>query len=158
MNNTVDWAVIKTEYISTKTSYRKLAKKYSVPFSTLSQIAIREKWADLRQQAYDKTNTKIVNTVSRKNAKYDTKIEALADKLLDKISVLIDTKILEGKDAKSISSALKDIKELKDIKSEADIREQMARIAKLEMECSDQSQVNNNVVVEFVNDVGDYNK
>lgn len=137
MNNSVDWNVIKAEYIAGRTSYRKLAEKYGVSFSTLSQIAMREKWTDLRQQTSDKTETNLVKSIGKRNAKHSAKIDALADRLLDKIGEVMDSIILEGKDIKSIASALKDIKEIKDIKSDVDLREQEARIAKLQKEAQE---------------------
>ena len=159
MNKSVDWNVIKTEYIAGRTSYRKLAEKYGVSFSTLSHIAMREKWTDLRQQTSDKTDTKLVESLGKRNAKHSAKIEALADKLLDKIGELMDSIIVEGKDIKSIASALKDIKELKDIKSEADLREQEARIAKLQREAEDRDEdTSKEVIVTFADEISKYDK
>ena len=42
-----DWKKIKSEYIAGGTSYRRLAEKYGVSFSTLRGIAEREKWTEL---------------------------------------------------------------------------------------------------------------
>lgn len=47
--SSVDWQKIKAEYLQGGTSYRKLAEKYEVSFSTLKQRAIKEKWANLRE-------------------------------------------------------------------------------------------------------------
>ena len=47
----VDWKKIKSDYIAGGTSYRKLAEKYGVSFSTLKDIARKEKWTDLREKA-----------------------------------------------------------------------------------------------------------
>jgi transposase-like protein len=129
----VDWNKIKAEYIAGGTSYRKLAEKYGVSFSTLRKVAAKEKWTELRDKAGAKTDTEIVNTVSGKNAKKAIKIDKVADKLLDKISTLIDT-VHDTQGIKHISSALKDIKEIKGYKSALDLKEQEARIAKLQKE------------------------
>lgn len=129
----VDWKRIKAEYIAGGTSYRKLAEKYGVSFSTLRKVAAKEKWTDLRSKAGAKADTKIVDTVSDKEADKATKIIEVADKLLEKISEVID-KVHDTKGIKNISSALKDIKEIKGVKSSADMREQEARIAKLQKE------------------------
>lgn len=127
------WKKIKAEYIAGGTSYRKLAEKYEVKLSALRSVAEREKWVELKAQAQHKTDTKIIDTVSDKEADKATKIIYATDKLLDKISEVID-KVQNTKDIKNISSALKDIKEIKGIKSSADMREQEARIAKLQKE------------------------
>ena len=128
----MDWNKIKAEYISGGTSYRKLAKKYNVSFTTLQGVAKREQWVELRRQAQDKSDTKIVNSVASDIAKKSVKINDVADKLLDKISLLLDE--FEGLDTQSIkhlTSSLKDIKDIKGLKSEIDLREQEARIDKL---------------------------
>ena len=65
----VEWQKIKAEYISTKTSYRKLASKYGLTLAELRNVAEKEKWVELKAQAQHKTNTKIVNAVSNKEAK-----------------------------------------------------------------------------------------
>ena len=129
----VDWKRIKAEYVAGGTSYRMLAEKYEVSFSTLRKVAAKEKWTELRNKAGAKEDTEIVNKVGGKNADKAIKIDKVADKLLDKISTLID-KVHDTQGIKHISSALKDIKEIKGVKSSADMREQEARIAKLQKE------------------------
>lgn len=127
------WKKIKAEYIAGGTSYRKLAEKYNVSFSTLRKVAAKEKWTDLRNKASTKADTKLVDTVSDLEADRATSIIYVADKLLDKISSMIDT-VKNTQDIKHISSALKDIKDIKGFKTDADRREQEARIAKLQKE------------------------
>ena len=129
----MDWNELKAEYIAGGTSYRKLAEKYKVKLSALRSVAEREKWGELKAQAQHKTDTKIVETVSDKNADKATKIIDVADKLLDKISTIIDT-VQDTQGIKHISSALKDIKDIKGYKSAMDLKEQEARIAKLQKE------------------------
>ena len=129
----MDWKRIKAEYIAGGTSYRKLAEKYSVPFGTLRKVAAKEKWTDLRSKAEAKADTKLVDTLSEKEADRAAKIINVADKLLDKISEVIDT-VKDTQGIKHISSALKDIKDIKGFKTDADMREQEARIAKLQKE------------------------
>ena len=129
----MDWKRIKAEYIAGGTSYRKLAEKYNVSFSTLRKVAAKEKWTDLRNKASTEADTKLVDTVSDLEADRATKIITVADKLLDKISEVID-KVHDTKGIKNISSALKDIKDIKGFKTDADMREQEARIAKLQKE------------------------
>lgn len=129
----MDWNAIKTEYIAGGTSYRKLAKKYGVPFSTLKRTAAREDWVGLRERADADTTTKIIDAISTENAKRAAKIIAVADKILDKISEMIDRTpaTIDSQSIKHYTSALKDLKEIKGIKSDADMREQEARIANL---------------------------
>ena len=134
----MDWNELKAEYIAGGTSYRKLAEKYKVKLSALRSVAEREKWVELKAQAQHKTDTKIVETVSDKNADKATKIIDVADKLLDKISTIIDT-VQDTQGIKHISSALKDIKDIKGYKSAMDLKEQEARIKNLEKQAQEKN-------------------
>lgn len=131
----MDWNKLKAEYIAGGTSYRKLAEKYKdegVTFNNLKLVAGKEGWANLRKQAMDKATTKMVNDVAKDISKNAVKINDVADKLLDKIVMLLDE--FDGIDSQSIkqlTSSLKDIKEIKGVKSEIDLKEQNARIDKL---------------------------
>ena len=130
----MDWNKLKAEYISGGTSYRKLAAKYGVSFSTLRNIAIREKWTDLREQASNKSVTKLVESIGEQNGTYKVSINDVADKLLNKIIDMLSLECLNTQSVKHLTSALKDIKEVKGVKSDIDLKEQEARIAKLQKE------------------------
>ena len=133
----VEWQKIKAEYLAGGTSYRKLAKMYNVPRTTLERKAKDEKWSDLRRQAEGKAEAKIVNAISKKKAYIDDKYFRLVDKLFDKAEEVIDnTPIWQPSSLKEMATTMKYLKECKGVKSEADIREQEARIRKLEMEAS----------------------
>lgn len=118
-----DWNAIKKEYISSDTTYEKLAKKYGVSFSTLEKTARREKWRELKRKASERTANNVVKSVSKRNAKLDNTI----DKLIDKAAELADI-VGDAQSIKQLASALNDLAKLKGYKSEADIREQEARI------------------------------
>ena len=128
-----DYRKIKAEYIAGGTSYRKLAEKYGVPFSTLRKVAAKEQWTELRNKTRAKTDTKISNAISDKQAAKADKIIDVADKLLDKIAEVIDL-VTDTQGIKHLTSAIKDIKDIKGIKSSADMREQEARIKRLEQD------------------------
>lgn len=130
-----DWNKIKAEYIAGGTSYRKLAEKYGVSRTTLERKAKDEKWSELRRQAEYKAEAKIVNAISNQKAKTDDKYFKLIDLLLDKAEALIlTTPIWQPTGLKELATAMKYLKECKGIRSEADMREQEARIKKLEKE------------------------
>ena len=129
----MDWKKLKAEYIAGGTSYRKLAEKYKVPRSNIERRAKAEKWSELRGQAEAKAEAKMVETISRNHAKNADKIISVADKLLDKIGDTIEKMdVIDTQSIKHLSSALKDLRDIKGIKSDADLREQEARIAKLQ--------------------------
>ena len=128
----MDWKRIRAEYIAGGTSYRKLAEKYEVSFGTLRRVAEREEWTQKRTQVAQKTDTKMIESISKKNAEKAVDIVDVADKLVGKISELVDTVSLDPQSTKHLTSALKDLKDIKGYKSAADMREQEARIKKLQ--------------------------
>jgi hypothetical protein len=152
-----DWNEIKKEYISTKTSYRQLVKKYGVSLTTLQRISAKENWIGLRQQAENKTETKIVDSVAKEKAQVKCNIERVANKLINKLETSIDAlKVIDGGTIKSYTSALKDLKEITNIKSDIDLKEQEARIAKLQKDTDKNDGALTEIKVTFgTNDEGD---
>ena len=55
-----DWQAIKTEYITTNTSYRKLAEKYGVSTTQICNVGREEKWVEQREQYLNKTAAKML--------------------------------------------------------------------------------------------------
>ena len=146
----MDWNKIKAEYIAGGTSYRKLAEKHKVSFTTLTRTAQRENWVELRQQAEDKTATKIVDVVSNNNAKIDDTYFRCVEKLMKKAEELIDTTpIWQPTNLKDMATTMKYLKECKGVKSAADMREQEARIAKLQREAEKEDDSTNEIEVIF---------
>ena len=90
----MDWESAKAEYIAGGTSYRKLAEKYGVTLAALRNVAKREEWVKLREQAQHKANTELVRSVGKKNAKKTVnklkRVSDLTDKLLDKLEQAIN--------------------------------------------------------------------
>lgn len=153
-----DWKKIKAEYVR-GASYRKLAKKYGVSFSSIQKRGAREKWTDLRNQSGRKTDEKIIESTSDQDAKRATMFKSISDKLLNKISDGIDdgSLILTCKGVSDLSTALKNLKELNDIKSDIDVREQEARIEKLRRDAVVEEQ-NNEIKVVIQGDLEEYSK
>jgi phage terminase large subunit len=154
----VDWNKIKAEYIAGGTSYRKLAEKYGISRSKLQARATKEKWVDLQSQTQAKTESKIVDSISDQESKKATNIIDVADKLLEKIYEMLDADVTNAQSIKSLTSALKDLKEVKGFKSEADIREQEARIAKLQKEAEADDKEDNEIKVVIEGDLDIYSK
>lgn len=154
----MDWKRIKAEYIAGGTSYRKLADKYGVSRSKLQAKATSENWVDLKSQAQAKTESKMVDLISDQDAKKAVNIVDVADKLLGKISELMDTVPLDTQSMKHLTSALKDLKEIKGFKSDADMREQEARIRNLERQAEADDNGGNEIKVIIEGDLGKYSK
>ena len=144
----IDWSAIKTEYITTNISYRKLAAKYGVGVSRLGERASDEKWVELREQHRDKTVTKAVESISTKTAAKNVRIQTVADRLLEKIVAMAET-AQGAKEIKALTAALRDIKEIKGYQSDLDEKEQKARIANLEKMAEKESETASELTVIF---------
>ena len=128
-----DWQAIKTEYITTDTSYRKLAEKYGVSRVQVGNVGRDEGWVELRRQHLDRTVSKTVAAVESAQVNRAKKMQSVADKLLLKIEAMVDRpEPLTEKAIRSLTAAVKDLKEIQNIKSALDEQEQRARIANLE--------------------------
>ena len=144
----IDWQAIKTEYITTNTSYRKLAEKYSVSRGQLCAVGRDEKWVELRDQHRANLVSKTVEAVEAAQVDRAKKIQTVADKLLNKIEAMVDCPGMVPKDIRSLVAAVKDLKEIQSIKSDLDEKEQRARIANLEKSANPESKETATLVVE----------
>ena len=159
----MDWKKLKAEYIAGGTSYRKLAEKHNIPFGTLKRVALKEKWADLREQCKQKSATKIVEIESTKQAERMKRLLTVSDKLLSAVEEAVDQfqagELLLDKGAlKSLSGTIKDIKDIQSIKTELDIEEQKARIAILKKQAESDDNTNNDIKVTFEGSFDEYSK
>ena len=147
-----DWTKIKTEYITNPdTSYRELSQKYGVHYTNIAKKAKKEDWQQQRQQHINTVQTKAQQAVERKQVDRAARLSGVAEKLLEKVEALLETDCdlqLDTQAMKQISGVLKDIKEIQMVRSDADLREQEARIAKLRREAErDEDDHNKTVVV-----------
>lgn len=164
-----EWLKIKTEYITTDTSYRKLAEKYGVHYQTICVRSRAEGWIQLREQHRNKTLTKTADKISGKQVKQASKISDLADKLLVKLEKAIDELDLQITTHKiktetenteettefkvateggtvdraglrQLTAALSELKDIKGELSDLDRQEQLARIANLRRQSESEQQ------------------
>lgn len=84
-----DWRKIRTEYITTDTSYRKLAKKYGVSYQSICAKSKEEKWLEKREQHTNITLTKALKKIEDRQAEKIASVEELADQLLMKVELAI---------------------------------------------------------------------
>ena len=128
----MDWKAIETEYITTDTSYRKLAQKHGINSTTIAKKAGAEGWVERRKQFASKTQAKTLEKISRQEVNRAAKIGTVADKLLAKIEAMVDREEpLDEKAIRSLTAAVKDLKDIQGVRSELDRQEQEARIAAL---------------------------
>lgn len=193
----MDWNAIKTEYITTDTSYRKLAIKYDVSYTAIGNKSRQEGWVEQRNQFLNKTVSKSINSISNKTADRLTRIFDVSDKLLDKLERAVEeldiqlykkvnkTKVIEYNNMerpdkptkeiieetesveevativdraglKAVTDALKNLKEVQMLRSELDIKEQEARINKLQKEAEADSTHIDSVEVVMTDDASEY--
>ncbi len=145
-----DWNKIKTEYITKGTSYRKLAQKYGVGESTLFARASKERWVEQKEQHQSKTVAKTLDAISDKQVDRAANLISVSDQLLAKVKHLIESDagcLRDTQSLKHISGVLKDIKEIQMIRSDADMREQEARIANLRKQAEKEDNQNKDVTI-----------
>lgn len=145
-----DWNKIKTEYITKGTSYRKLAQKYGVGESTLFTRASKERWVEQKEQHQSKTVAKTLDAISDKQVDRAANLISVSDLLLAKVKDLLETNaevLGDTQSMKHISGVLKDIKEIQMIRSDADMREQEARIANLRKQAEKDENASKDVTI-----------
>ena len=134
-----DWAKIEAEYITTDTSYRKLADKYNVDQATIARKAKKEDWVSKRQQHISTTQAKVLAADAQQKVDRASRLKSVAVKLLDRVEDIVEyDQHLTASAIKNLSDALKNIKEAQMIRTAEDIEEQQARIAKLKKEVQDE--------------------
>ena len=156
-----DWQAIKTEYITTDTSYRKLAQKHGVSTTQICNVGRDEKWVEQREQYLNKTTAKTIEKISQQEANRAAKIHSVADKLLLKIEAMVDAVEPEDIPAKAIralTAAVKDLKEIQSVKSALDEQEQKARIANLQKQADKEDDNKEPIRVIIGDDLSEYSK
>lgn len=137
----MDWDELKREYVTTNISYRKLAAKYDVDFNSLQYQARKFNWYQERLQFRDKINTKSLEIAQEKATDYKSVLYDLAYKVAQQLSDMtekfgIEKLVKMGIKPRDITGAIKDLEDTLHIKSEIDLKEQEARIKKLQRDTS----------------------
>ena len=154
-----DWQKIKTEYITTDTSYRKLADKYGIDQATISRKAKKEDWVSKRQHHLSETQAKILTADTEKKVDRAARLMTVADKLLEKVEQWVEMgDPVSATSIKYLSDAIKNIKEVQMIRTAEDIEEQKARIAKLQKEAEREENKDNTIVIQFAEGSEEYAK
>ena len=87
----VNWAKIKAEYIAGGISQRKLAAKHGVSFNTLAKRANNEKWAEIRDDTYNKSIAKAQQKAVEVTASNAVKLEQAKGLLIDRLKKAIES-------------------------------------------------------------------
>ena len=85
-----DWIAMRAEYITTDTSYRRLAEKYGVSGTQVSNRGKAERWPEERERYLSNVLAKSVAKSERKKADQMARIDRVTDKLLDKLEKAVE--------------------------------------------------------------------
>lgn len=154
-----DWQKIKTEYITTDTSYRELSQKYGVHYTNIAKKAKKEDWQQLRQQQANTTQTRMIQAVEQGKVDRAKKLLDVSDLLLQKVRQRIealDALEMGSQEFRHLSATIKDLKEIQMIRSDADMREQEARIANLRKQAEAEDKKDNTIVIQFAEGSEEY--
>lgn len=145
----MDWDELKREYVTTNISYRKMSEKYNIPFGTLKRNAINGRWYEQREQFRNKVDTESLENAKDKAIDYKSVLYDLAYKVAQELSDMaqkydMETLIAKGIKPRDITGAIKDLEDALHVKSDSDIKEQEARIKKLQRDASIDDNDDNN--------------
>jgi len=166
------WSDIKADFLATNLTLNEIAKKYHISISTLKKTAATEHWTQEREAIIHETKrprppkkrnqkkeptTELVpitsvDIIEAKRERLDKFME-ITDMMMDRIlSAMTSSEVISAYSLKMLASALRDLREMQGLnKSELDIEEQMARIAKIRSETKTVDvDVSNQILVEFI--------
>lgn len=137
------WEKIKYEYVTTDISMRGIQKKYGIPFNRIKTKVDNENWNADREKCKAQINQKSIDLISDHKAEEVTRAFRIANRAMDKLEECIEqidaTDEYATKKLKSITSAIKDLKEIGVFRSALDEAEQKARIRKLQKDAEEES-------------------
>ena len=153
------WEQLRVEYISSDISLRGLGRKYGLSPNSIWKRAKDERWNEQREQCQAKVVQKTVDSISEDKADECTRAFRVASKVMEKIEEYIDKVDLEDeyamKNLKTITSAIKDLKEIGLFRSMLDKAEQEARIKKLQKDAEEEV-ADKTITVTFASDLDEY--
>ncbi len=117
IDNRIDWNAIRAEYIGGGISQRKLAKKYGVSTGTLLAKANAEGWADSRENAYNKSITKIEQKTASSAAENAVIAARIQKALLLKIERAVNKMPMDATEVKVVDGQKTVIFRLRDLAS-----------------------------------------
>ena len=153
------WEKIKNEYVTTDISIRGIEKKYGIPFTRLRTRIENEGWKQTKDECKSKIAQKSIDLLVEHKAEEVTRAFRIANKVMDKLEEVVDnidvTDVDVEKRLKSITSSIKDLKEIGVFRSALDEAEQQARIKKLQKDAEEENK-DTSITVVFEGDMEGY--
>ena len=152
----MDWLRLKKEYLSGGVNFKALAEKHGVSYQALCRVARNEGWSKLRRAAGKKADVKLIESIASKNAYCNERYVEMIDKLFEKADAVIDgVPSWTPSSLKEMATAMKYLRDARGIKSDADAKEQEARIMKLLRELEGEGEAPH-ISVTIVGDAAEY--
>jgi len=158
----LDWEAAKVEYIcDCKATYRSIAEKYGCSQTQVANRSKDEGWRALREEYLQKSLKNSLDAVADRRKEHALKIDSAAAALLDKLVEAIDActsgdLLGDGRLARALTGALIDLQKIHNIKSDADMREQEARIANLQRQAVRDDAGANEITVVIGEEAGEW--
>ena len=130
-----DWTTIKRDYITHASSLRELEKKYGVSKTTICARASREGWREERAAYSKSVLTAQAQAEGRERAQGMIQCVRVAQRILERLERSLDDTLIEAKDYRSLTGAIKDIVDI--FGSDIDVQRKKAEIKALEAKVSD---------------------
>ena len=127
-----EWKKAKIEYATQGMTQRQIAKKYGVDPGQVGRRAKKEGWLEARQRHDSEVSAEIMKASKASKVDREKKLLDAGDRLLEQVVNYLMESAISPKEFRQISATLLDLKELHGIKSDADRREQDARILALQ--------------------------
>lgn len=151
-----DWKQIEAEYLTGRVSYRKLAEKYSLPVHTVADKGRRGRWVQKRLSHEDHVREQVLKADEAQILARTARLMEVADKLLLRVEELGGDAGISPGAVKTLTEALKNIRDAQMIRSAGDLQEQLARIEKLRKEANRTENEGTAITVTLAGTVGEF--
>jgi uncharacterized protein YjcR len=148
---------MEAEFVSDESiTYQYLADKYGVSVSAVGKWALKRDWRKKREKFGERRRKKAVQKIVDRQADQIAKFAKITTALYDKILAAIEVTDASNTYAiRQLTASAKDLREMLEIKSDADKREQEARIAKLRKDVEEESTAPQEFRVRFETTTGE---
>ena len=112
------WIRIRNEYITGDDSYRQLAEKHHIPWSTFRDRATREGWKKARDEYREELMTETEQKTKEKTAESESEIASIRSRVRLKIMQQLETRLeveeVDGMEFRRLVQSFKDMCEITD--------------------------------------------
>lgn len=151
----MNWDEIRLEYVTSDTSYRKLAAAHGVSYQAICARSRRENWVQQREQHRNKVAAESLERISDSQIERALRVQHVADRILSKVERILDSERITPSKAKQLTGVLRDVNGIYLIRPEADRAEQDARIAALQQRTLSAQHDERTIEVVFANSGAD---